>query len=95
MLSVSAAVLASLQTFLNYAEKEAAHLQAATRLSSLKKFIEEVLALSGDTQESKIVESIRKEWDTITTESPLLSQRVFEKNYRKFKMDTAFPVLEE
>jgi ABC-type multidrug transport system fused ATPase/permease subunit len=80
-LSISAAVLASLQTFLNFSEKSQQHLVAARQLSSLKKEIEENRILNAH-DEKKIDEFInytRSTWNEITNEAPLISTKVFEK----------------
>ena len=75
LLSLLAAILASLQTFLNYAEKSEKHLNAARRLTGLKKEIEEILTVYRDNEE-KIVESIsyvRNNWEEITNTAPLIT----------------------
>ena len=85
LLSLLAAILASLQTFLNYSEKSEKHLNAARRLTGLKKEIEEILTVYKDNEE-KIVESvsyIRNTWEEITNTAPLISDKHFEKFFRE------------
>ena len=80
LLSVTAAALAALQTYLNFSAKQSTHIMAATRLSSLKKRIEEKLALEGDVEDlEKFLHAIRAEWDAITYGAPLMSERTFSK----------------
>jgi len=85
VLSVVAAILASLQTFLNDGSKQTTHLLAATRLSGLKKRIEEHLAIGGyDAQDLKhFVREVLTEWNAITISAPLLSQSTFERDFNK------------
>ena len=92
--SILAAALASLQTFLNYSEQASKHLKAATELSSLKKEIEEKLAISSDEAEglNDFIKAVRTRWNAITNEAPIISKKVFEENFRKFKGEEAFPM---
>lgn len=93
IISILAAALASLQTFLNYSEQSAKHLKAATELSSLKKEIEEKLAILPAEAEglNEFIKSVRSRWDAITNEAPLLADRTFNRNFKKFGGDKAFP----
>lgn len=93
LVSMLAATLASLQTFLNYSEQSAKHLDAATKLSSLKKEMEEKLVLFGDSEEGidSYIQSVRERWTQITNEAPLISSRAFGKNSKKYARDSDFP----
>jgi len=93
--SILAAALASLQTFLNYAEQSARHLDAATKLSSLKKEIEANLVLIPPDSEAldEFIKTVHMKWDTVTTEAPLLSEKAFSGNFKKMGGDKAFPVM--
>jgi hypothetical protein len=92
-ISILAAGLALLQTFLNYSEQSSKHMKAATELSALKKEIEEKLALLPDNAEglNEFIKTARSKWDAITNEAPIISQKVFEKNFIEFKGEEAFP----
>lgn len=65
------------------------------KLSSLKKEIEQnIVLLSSDEEKlSSFIERIRTEWDNITTEAPLISQKTFERNFRKYRGENHFPIL--
>jgi len=96
-ISLLAASLASLQTFLNYTEQSARHLKVATKLSSLKKEIEESLVLRSSSSEDfdEFIQSVRLKWEAITTEAPLISEQIFNKNFRKYEAEKAFPIILE
>lgn len=80
MLSILAAILSALQTYLNYPARQVTHVLAATKLSSLKKRIEERLAIDGNDDELKsFLKEIRLEWDMITHSAPLLSNSSYSK----------------
>lgn len=93
--SILAAALASLQTFLNYAEQSARHLDAATKLSALKKEIEANLALISPGSEAfdEFIKATHRQWAAITAEAPLLSEKAFTHNFKKMGGDKAFPVM--
>jgi len=78
IVSMLAVVLAALQTYLNYPAKQVTHVLAATKLSSLKKRIEEQLTVGGSEDELKVfLREIRTEWDAITHGAPLMSEDTF------------------
>lgn len=93
LLSLLAATLASLQTFLNYAEKSEKHLNAARKLSGLKKEIEETLIIQMDDKERimEFVPYVRKIWEEITNEAPLISEKNFKTNFEKLRGNERFP----
>jgi hypothetical protein len=75
VVSVAAAVLASLQTFLSFAEQAEKHRAAADRWSAIRREIAEMLALHpsylatrGDPQ--KYLDDLRKRMDEVAAESP-------------------------
>ncbi|MDY8135695.1 SLATT domain-containing protein [Aquimarina sp. 2201CG5-10] len=87
MLSLLAAIFASLQTFLNYSEKSEKHLNAARKLSSLKKEIQQNLITLERTPENlnEFIIYIRKKWDEIINEAPLISRNNFSKFFENKK----------
>ncbi|MBD1913483.1 MULTISPECIES: SLATT domain-containing protein [unclassified Leptolyngbya] len=93
--SILAAALASLQTFLNYAEQSARHLDAATKLSALKKEMEANLVLLSPESETfdEFIKTTHNKWAAVTAEAPLLSEKAFTHNFRKMGGDQAFPVM--
>jgi hypothetical protein len=80
VVSVAAAVLASLQTFLSFAERAEKHRQAAERWAAMRREITEILALHpsylatrGDPK--NYLDDLRKRMDEIAAESPEMSGR--------------------
>jgi len=78
LFSIAAAVLASLQTILRYAELSQKHKTAAVQYGSLRRELEEALAVCTDAEPCtrEFINSIRTRWDTIEQESPSIPQRV-------------------
>ncbi len=93
LISIAAAVLASLQTFLNYSERSSKHLKVATALSSLKKETEENLVLLRDDQGrlDSYIRYVRQKWEDIINGAPLISERVFKENFRHYSGESAMP----
>ncbi len=85
LISVIATVLVSLQTFLNYSEKKEKHLNAARRLSSLKKEVQQNIVTLEKTPESlnQFIHEIRIKWEEIINEAPLISPSNFNRFFRK------------
>ena len=80
VVSVTAAVLASLQTFLSFAERAEKHRQAAERWAAMRREITEILALHpsylatrGDPK--SYLDDLRKRMDEVAAESPEMSGR--------------------
>lgn len=92
ILSVTAAVFAGLQTFLNYSEKEEMHKQASQKYGSLRRELEEMLVFpNGDKNSSKdYLKNIRVNWDNIDSESPSLSQKLYDKIAKGIYAQSAF-----
>ena len=85
LLSVLVTILASLQTFLNYSEKKEKHLNAARRLSSLKKEVQQNMVTIEKTPEylNQFIEEVRMKWEEIINEAPLVSSSNFKKFFTK------------
>lgn len=75
-LSVAAAVLASLQTFLKYGELAEKHSNASLKYGALQHEVEEKEAKGGATEE--YVSSVRTRWTAIDSESPSISPKLFD-----------------
>ncbi len=80
LLSVAAAVLASLQTFLGYSELAERHKSSSQRYGALRREIEEALALHQEGTElpQDFIKTVRTRWDRIDEESPSLSQSLYD-----------------
>ena len=79
MLSVSASVLAGVQTLLNFAERSDRHRAAALKYGVLRRRIEVALATGPgeNTTLRDFAEAFRGEWDAVDKEAPVLPQRFF------------------
>jgi len=85
LISVVATILASLQTFLNYSENKEKHLNAARRLSSLKKEVQQNIITLNKTPATLniFIEEVRLKWEEIINEAPLVSRRNFKRFFGK------------
>ena len=82
--SVLAAVLSSLQTFLRYSERAEKHRGAAARFGSLRREIE-FLQASGAPYDKERIESLREKMDSISSEAPEISGRVWQRTEAMLK----------
>ena len=76
ILSVAAAVLASLQTFLGYSERAEKHRVAGAKYGALARHLEELLAVSGEPQ-ADAIEGIRGAIDSLALESPNTPLKIY------------------
>jgi conflict system pore-forming effector with SLATT domain/protein expressed in petal formation len=79
IMSIAAAVLAALQTFLRYSELSERHRTAAQKYGVLRREIEEVLA--GDPAAPlppDFLKSFREQWDAVDAASPNLPQSIYD-----------------
>ena len=96
IISVLAVVLAALQTYLNYPAKQVTPVLAATKLSSLKKRIEEQITVGGTEDELKaFLHEIRTEWDAITHGAPLMSEDTYKDTAKTMVTDSEFALSSE
>jgi hypothetical protein len=79
LMSVAAAVLASLQTFLRYGERSEKHKNAGAKYAGLKTEFELVLALpeKDEAQMKEFLESFRARWTAVHEDSPTVSEDIF------------------
>ena len=76
VLSVLAAVLSGLQTFLSYESLAMEHQAAGTEYGKLRHFVEEMRVVIKDEAElEKKLPEVREAWDRLLAESPALPQR--------------------
>jgi hypothetical protein len=87
--SVVAAVLASLQTFLKFGENTTLHGAAGDWFSAIRRDIEEVLALPPESRgkPKSCLDSIRKEMNKAGQKSPELSERRWKRVARRFGVE--------
>jgi hypothetical protein len=86
-ISVLAAVLSSLQTFLRYSERAEKHRAAGARFGSLRREIELVQAKGPPYDEARI-ETLREKLDSISSEAPEISEIVWKKTEALLKART-------
>ncbi len=89
MISVAAAVLASLQTFLRFAERAEKHRVAASRWEALRREIAEMISLHPTYPESKgdpkkYLDSLRERMDKLSDESPAMGERTWIRAQKRF-----------
>lgn len=80
LLSVTAAILASLQTFLGYGERSERHKLAAFKYGALRRDIELFIATAppDDAKIRSFTEDFRTRWDMADNESPPIPQRFYD-----------------
>src|SRR5215207_3652237 len=85
ILSMTAAVLAALQTHLRYAERGEKHKNLGAQYGNIRRYIEEVLTLPADERgtQKMVLEQIRSDLDAISAEGDVVSRRIFEKTKRR------------
>jgi hypothetical protein len=92
-LSLTAAVLSSLQTFMRYALRSDGHRIAAIRYETLRRDMAEVLAMPRDARAdpARELDSVRGRLDRYAKESPLIGQRLWEELAKKFHLSKVPP----
>ena len=78
IISVLAAVLSSLQTFLRLSERADRHRAAAVRYGALRRELETAIAKGGP-YEDELVAGVREKLDSISSDSPEIPARVWTK----------------
>lgn len=86
-MGIAAAVLASLQTFLNFSGRAEQHKAAAVKYGTLRREIEECLvSCSPDCPcPSDFCTNIRKRWDSVDMQSPTIPEKIFSKTEKTIK----------
>ncbi|MGJ3247656.1 MAG: SLATT domain-containing protein [Elainellaceae cyanobacterium] len=86
LISVSAATLASLQTFLKFSERAERHRIAASKYGALRREVEEILATADDlTQET--ITPLRQKIDRLAEEAPHVPDKIWAKRKNVLKED--------
>lgn len=91
--SITAAVLSSLQTFLRYATRAEGHRVAAIRYETLRRDVAETLALPLAMRNDPIreLDSVRLRMDRYAKESPPIAQREWERLEKQFHLSPVPP----
>jgi hypothetical protein len=92
-ISVLAAVLSSLQTFLRYATRAEGHRIAALRYETLRREMAETLALEPDArgQPDRMLDNARNRMDRYAKESPTIGERMWGELTKEFHLSTVPP----
>jgi hypothetical protein len=92
-LSLLAAVLSSLQTFMRYALRSDGHRIAAIRYETLRRDMAEVLAMprAARADPARELDGVRGRLDRYAKESPLIGQRLWEELTVKFHLSKVPP----
>jgi hypothetical protein len=96
--SISAATLASLQTFFNFSEKSEQHRIASNRFAKIKHdIVTAVIELETAPAEEFVsfVKQIQIEWDTTNESSPLPDQNIFKDVFKELGGDIHFSYILE
>jgi hypothetical protein len=89
LLSMAAAVLSSLHTFLNYGELAERHRNVAVKYGNLRREIEQLLCfMDAQTDLDATMKDIRTRWDAIDLEAPDIPQKIHDKVTFEVERDT-------
>lgn len=85
LLSLAVTVLASLQTFLRFAERAEKHKAAATEFGKLRRELEQILALTpaGGAVTAGEMEAVRLKWGELSTHAPAIPNHVYTRMFLK------------
>ena len=91
LVSIAAAVLAGLQTFLRLSETAAAHAQAGDWYAAIKRDIEQLRALRRDERGSAktCTDTLRKEMNKVSQKSPELRESLWTEISKRYGIDGA------
>jgi hypothetical protein len=92
LLSIAAAVLSSLQLFLNHTEQAEKHRQAAAQYQDLRRELEAVMASppSGDAWRA-FEQDFRQRWSALTRDAPTFSQRIHDRALSDIERRDPYP----
>jgi len=92
-ISILSAVLAGLQTFLRFAERETLHATAADWYSAIRRDIEQVLHLSvAERGKPKdCLDEVRKEMNRAAQDAPALTGRRWRREAERFRVEEPMP----
>ena len=86
LLSMSAVVLSSLQTFLKWSERAEKHREAGARFGALLKELENKVAfVEDDSNLESWSNSFRERWDKISLESPTVPKKLWKRKLNEEK----------
>lgn len=78
LLSLAAAILSGLQTFLGYSQLAEKHKRAAVQYSQLRRELDEFCAYPPPKEDRKaIIDDFRKRWDALEQEAPTIPDKIY------------------
>ena len=83
VMSILAAVLAALQTFLKYGDRASAHRLTGSRYGALVRPIEMQLAVSKEPPPPQVVEAIKTKMDKLAEEAPELPEYIWKQSLKQ------------
>jgi len=84
LLSMAAAALSSLYTFLNYGGLAERHRTAAVKYGNLRREVEQLLCFMNNKNDLEAtMENIRTRWDSVDFEAPEIPQKIHDKVRRQ------------
>ena len=85
-ISIAAAVLAGLQTFLRFPERAAQHATAADWYSAIRRDIEQILHLPVESRgkAKEYLDRVRKEMNRVAQDAPELNVRLWKREAKRF-----------
>jgi len=86
IVSVLAAILAGIQTFLRFSQRALKHRSAATRYSAIRREIAEIMALPADARGGarQLLDSLRDRMDKLSDQAPEIGPRLWASVSRKY-----------
>jgi hypothetical protein len=88
ILSITAAVFSSLQTFLGYADRAEKHRVSGARFGSVRRKLENVYARSANAVDQQLVDSLREELDNLAQEALHVPAKTFKRVQEKILYDS-------
>jgi hypothetical protein len=90
LLSMGAAVISGLATFLNYGELAERHRDAAVKYGNLRRELEEIMCFTPSQDELKLkMTDLRTRWNALDTEAPSVPQNIHDYALRQVKPNIA------
>ena len=87
LISVTAAILVGLQTFLKYGERAEKHKEVASNYGAMRRQIEHLAKKTFENNETReeCINNLRKEWDALSKSSPPANSKVWTEVKNKYE----------
>jgi len=94
LVSVAAAMLSGVQTFLHFSERAEKHRSVGARYGALRREIEEILTVGGEVPR-EILAALREKIDKLAEEAPNVSSRIWTRTQRTMGESSLIAALKE